>query len=328
MVTMLAPARKPRVFFGFYEGLGDLVSDARIIDLFHRKGYDITISVAGWLGSLAGTLFSNVSITKCDTLKEIVSQPYNLYDYVFLTPNYLAIRNYSILPYVLKHVIVRYKSSDATILAYDIWSIIGNALRPVTGFFNVHIFDISLGLLKNHASVFNDIAEDEILRLADSHSRSDTPKPVISEIFVFPFSGRRDKDYGLDNFLSLGKALEAVAPQIPITFFVNARDQKRIDASVRECFRFECRSLVELVKVLARDKLVISNDSGPAHLAAYYDANTITLFGPTLAEKYRPIGKGCNLAIASHSKIVQDIAVDQILHAAQKSYRFNEKLVP
>ncbi|MGH8615117.1 MAG: glycosyltransferase family 9 protein [Gammaproteobacteria bacterium] len=298
------------------------------MELFYKKGYDITISVGEWLASLAGTLFPHVGVTRCDTLRDIIDQPYRLYDYVFLTPNYLAIRDHSILSYVLKHVIVRYKSSNATILAYDIWDIIGNALRPEVGFFNAHMFDNSLGLLKNHLSIFNDISEDEILRLAYSHSGCDTTKPVISEIFIFPFSGSRNKDYGLDNFLSLGKALEGVVPQTPIRFFVNARDQKRIDASVRECFRFESRSLLELVEVFSRDILVISNDSGPAHLAAYYDANTITLFGPTLAERYRPIGSGCHVSIASQSKIVQDITVDQILHAAKNSYRFNKKLVP
>jgi ADP-heptose:LPS heptosyltransferase len=231
--------------------------------------------------------------------------------------------------YVLKHAIVRYKSRhNATILAYGIWNIIGSALRPKRGLFNAHIFDISLKLFKNHSPIFNDIFEDEIRRLERRHSGCNTTKPVISAICIFPFSGNGNKDYGLDKFLSLGKALEAVVPQTPITFFVSARDQQRIDASVREWFRFESRSLVELVKVFSRDILVISNDSGPAHLAAYYDANTITLFGPTLAEKYRPIGKGCHLTIASQSRIVRDIALDQILHAAKKGYRFNEKLVP
>lgn len=329
IVSMGATVRKPRMFFGFYQGLGDLVCDIRIIDLFYKKGYNVTISVAEWLVSLTRTFFSDVGITTCDTLKQIIRQPYDLYDYVFLTPNYLALRIDSILVYVLKHVIVRYKSGhNATILAYDIWNIIGNALRPKTGFFNAHIFHISLGLLRNHFFMFDDISEEEILRLADSHLRCDGTKPVIKSIFIFPFSGRRNKDYGLSNFLSLGKALEAVVPQTPIIFFVNAGDEKRIDASVRECFRFEFRSLVELVKVFARDILVISNDSGPAHLAAYYNANTITLFGPTPAERYRPIGRGCNVSIASQSKSVHDIAIDQILHAAKNSYRFNEGLVP
>jgi hypothetical protein len=66
---MLPTARKPRVFFGYYEGLGDLISDARIMELFYKKGYDITISVVEWLASLAGTLFPHVGVTRCDYVK-------------------------------------------------------------------------------------------------------------------------------------------------------------------------------------------------------------------------------------------------------------------
>lgn len=316
---------KPKIFFGYYEGLGDLISDARIIDLFYKKHYDVTISVAEWLGSLAITLFPNIGITKCDTLKQIINQPYNVYDYVVLTPNYLDRRIANILVYVLKYLIVKYKSTkNTTILAYDMRNIIGNAVRREMGYLDVHMFDRSLGLLRNHSATFNDISRDEIIRLSDGPSGCNTTKPVISEIFIFPFSGWQNKDYGLDNFLSLGKALEAVAPQVPITFFVNAEGLKKTDASVRKSWRFENRSLLELVKMFSRDVLVIANDSGPAHLAAYCNANTITLFGPTTAEKYRPIGGGCNVFIASQSKVVRDIEVDRIMHAVKDGYWFKK----
>ncbi|MGP0593520.1 glycosyltransferase family 9 protein [Nitrospira sp. T9] len=317
---------QPRIFFGFYGGLGDLVSDKKIIDLFHKKGYDITISVKEWLVDLARYLFPKVGIAKFNTLKEIISQPYNTYDYVFLTPNYLAIRFKSIFAYILKYMLVKLKSSEkTTILAYDIQSILCNAARPKIGYFNLHFFQISLNLLSRHITKLNDISKDEIARLTDTFSDSAATKPMIGEIFIFPFSGNQNKDYGLNNFLNLGKTLADAFPQIPIRFFVAEKELSKIDVSVRRGFRIESKSLIELVKQLAEDVLIISNDSGPAHLAAYYRANTITLFGPTSAGRYHPIGKGCNISITAQSRAVKDIQIDQIFQTVMNKYQFKER---
>lgn len=50
-------------------------------------------------------------------------------------------------------------------------------------------------------------------------------------------------------------------------------------------------TLAELIDVLGRADLLLSNDSGPAHLAAACQRPTLTLFGPTCANWFRPWGE-------------------------------------
>jgi aspartate/methionine/tyrosine aminotransferase len=50
-------------------------------------------------------------------------------------------------------------------------------------------------------------------------------------------------------------------------------------------------SLSELAALLSRVDLFISNDSGPMHLSASVNTPTLGIFGPSLPEKYAPIGQ-------------------------------------
>ncbi len=49
-------------------------------------------------------------------------------------------------------------------------------------------------------------------------------------------------------------------------------------------------SVTALVKEIAKADLFLGNDSGPAHIAAAFGIPTITLFGPTQKEWFRPFG--------------------------------------
>jgi ADP-heptose:LPS heptosyltransferase len=61
------------------------------------------------------------------------------------------------------------------------------------------------------------------------------------------------------------------------------------------------RSVTELIMVVERAGIFIGNDSGPGHLAAFYDVPTFTIFGPQLSEWFAPVnpaaevfeGKAC-----------------------------------
>ena len=50
-------------------------------------------------------------------------------------------------------------------------------------------------------------------------------------------------------------------------------------------------NLKELAALVKKSDLVISNDSGPVHVAAAVGTKTITIFGPSDENKYRPYGK-------------------------------------
>lgn len=56
-------------------------------------------------------------------------------------------------------------------------------------------------------------------------------------------------------------------------------------------------SLPELAAALSASDLLVANDSGPAHIAAALGLPTITLFGPTKPEWFRPFGPGHHVVI-------------------------------
>jgi lipopolysaccharide heptosyltransferase II len=53
-----------------------------------------------------------------------------------------------------------------------------------------------------------------------------------------------------------------------------------------------CTSLSELIELMRHAKVVISNDSGPMHIAAGFDVPVVAIFGPTSPVRTGPYGKG------------------------------------
>lgn len=91
-------------------------------------------------------------------------------------------------------------------------------------------------------------------------------------------------------------------------------------------------SLPELAALLARCNLVISNDSGPVHVAAAVGTPTITIFGPSDDIKYRPLGEKHKIVTSSvdcrpcgkhqcplgHHRCMADIKVEKIINEIDK----------
>jgi heptosyltransferase II len=92
-------------------------------------------------------------------------------------------------------------------------------------------------------------------------------------------------------------------------------------------------SLKELAALLARCDLVISNDSGPVHVAAAVGTPTITIFGPSDDVKYRPLGEknqivkttiecrpcGKHECPLGHHRCMNEIQADEIVNVIEKS---------
>lgn len=86
-------------------------------------------------------------------------------------------------------------------------------------------------------------------------------------------------------------------------------------------------TLKELAALLDRCDLVISNDSGPVHVAAAVGTPTITIFGPSDDVKYRPLGEkhkivktridcrpcGEHQCPLEHHNCMRDISIDDII---------------
>ena len=90
-------------------------------------------------------------------------------------------------------------------------------------------------------------------------------------------------------------------------------------------------------------KVLITNDSGPAHFGSLIDIHTIVLFGPETPALYKPIGNSVTIlysgfscspcitafnhrnTICSDNKCLQAISVKQVLTAVTEAYESHPK---
>lgn len=74
----------------------------------------------------------------------------------------------------------------------------------------------------------------------------------------------------------------------------------------------EPHKLWELAGLLQRADLFVGNDSGPGHMAASVGTPTVSLFGPTDPDLWRPIGHRCRVLRGRHESI-EAIEVEKVL---------------
>jgi ADP-heptose:LPS heptosyltransferase len=68
--------------------------------------------------------------------------------------------------------------------------------------------------------------------------------------------------------------------------FVLGPVERERGIQVQEFESLQPNSLAELQEILAASALVLGNDSGPLHLAAYLARPTLVLFGPSCAQRW------------------------------------------
>ena len=76
-------------------------------------------------------------------------------------------------------------------------------------------------------------------------------------------------------------------------------------------------NLVELVALIKKAKVVVSNDSGPMHLAAALEIPVVALFGPTSPERFGPypLDSPRNRVIRAPEGKLRELGVDEVFHA-------------
>lgn len=104
-----------------------------------------------------------------------------------------------------------------------------------------------------------------------------------------------DKLYPLESWAELMKTLAAKQPITP--FFIGSKEDiptyevlQTLSGIKGVCLAGQL-SLRQSMALLAEMQLAICTDSGPAHLAAAVGTPTISLFGPTDPERWRPWGE-------------------------------------
>jgi heptosyltransferase-2 len=90
--------------------------------------------------------------------------------------------------------------------------------------------------------------------------------------------------------------------------------------------------LADLAVVLGQLDLLITNDSGPMHLAASLGVPCLALFGPTDPSRTRPVGRGNQVLYTDrwcspcfrrrcpllHHRCMRDLSVDQVVDDAKR----------
>ena len=104
-----------------------------------------------------------------------------------------------------------------------------------------------------------------------------------------------NKRWPIEHFAALARLLAKKHEQARLVV-LGGRDDQLLGAIIAEAVPEQClnlcgqTSLPEMVEWLRRSDLVISNDTGPMHVAAALDRSLVALFGPTEPRRTGPYG--------------------------------------
>ncbi|MEZ6060321.1 MAG: glycosyltransferase family 9 protein [Planctomycetaceae bacterium] len=121
----------------------------------------------------------------------------------------------------------------------------------------------------------------------DSPDTVDSRLRNAAPVVLFPNSRCRDREW--QGFDELTKQLIAADSSLLVAWDSHIR---REETAVRDPGRLvnltSRTSLMQLVELIRRARLVIANDSGPLHMAAAFGVPTLGLYGPTSPEHTGP----------------------------------------
>jgi ADP-heptose:LPS heptosyltransferase len=127
--------------------------------------------------------------------------------------------------------------------------------------------------------------------ISRDHTHYEFPiKSTDSNIaLIHPNAGWKAKEWGIDNFLELGKKLKS-------HFDVRFISENCFHPLIEEKLKNEgfgiiiTKNLNDLILHINDAFILISNDTGPVHVAAFLGIPTFTIFGPTNPDFCKPIG--------------------------------------
>lgn len=303
-----------KIMFGFYGGLGDVVSDLSIIKNFQQNNFMVRIYVHPWLVDVVKHLSPKSEVISYKKSMDLLYIDYSSFDFVFLTPNYihtLSKNKKSLWLYLIKEFIVFLKKNGSTkVIAPSLFTLIQYSFNLSPTYLNNHFSLMTLELAKINFKTF----------FKDNEFSNTQSIPSINRIIIFPFSGSNIKDYPLSSYIQISNELSKNIDSSKIKYYMMEKDN--IKMKDYKNVNIENHSLTEIYETLNSNDLIICNDSGPGHISAYKGANVIALFGITNSEKYSPknIGKGKTITLQSFTKKVSDIKWKNIVDTILKNY--------
>jgi len=159
--------------------------------------------------------------------------------------------------------------------------------------------------------------------------------PERYAVFV-PGASKRTKMWPMEYFLELGKM---VIENFNLPVVVISKEKLRENYPSGFVNLEKATTLRELSYILSKAEFVVSNDTGPAHMASALGTPLFVIFGSTIPEfGFRPVGKGfvkvfekdlpcrpCSLhgkdrCPKGHHRCMRDIKPLEVFHEIQKFY--------
>lgn len=141
-------------------------------------------------------------------------------------------------------------------------------------------------------------------------------------VVIHPGSGGRAKCWPLAGFVDVGRRLRDA--DLAVCFLIGPVELETWPRSTwsaleRDFALLSCPSPDDLVAVLAGARAFIGNDAGPSHLAALLGTPTVTVFGPTSANVWRPRGARAAALQGDPARYPENWGVDpsQVAEAAR-----------
>ena len=143
------------------------------------------------------------------------------------------------------------------------------------------------------------------LQIPRDSGRDRSAAAASLKVIIHPGSGGQTKCWPLACFRATAHGLMETGASV--VFLLGPVELERWPAADVEALRTEFRVVEspnpnELRDALVSADALLSNDSGPAHLAALLGTPTVTIFGPTAAAIWRPLGPQAHVIVGDVRK--------------------------
>ena len=157
----------------------------------------------------------------------------------------------------------------------------------------------------------DDMAVEQMLK----RMRADAGIPLVG---LFPGAGHPSRRWPLVRFAELAGKL-ARETDVRIVVFAGPEERAMVK-EMRETFGkdtiiFDKLTIPQLTSALARLSVLISNDTGPMHIAAAVGASVVLLLDRRAPDSYLPVS-GQHQII--YNNIIEDVSVDEVYGAARE----------
>jgi len=119
-------------------------------------------------------------------------------------------------------------------------------------------------------------------------------------VALLPGARWENKRWPLENFVQLARQLPSLAPDLKLAI-LGGRDDRSLGSAIAAANPDRCvdltgqTSLQEMIEWVRLSELMVTNDTGPMHIAAALRKTVVALFGPTNPDGTGPYGQRQNV---------------------------------